>query len=900
MNTTFLKPCARAVAVAGTLLAQLLHGRAAQAADAPREDTVEEVVVTGTLIRQAAPVGSSLIGVSQDELQQSGANTVSDMLRTLPQVTNTGVTESSRSGTGGAGNIVYGNSISLRGLSPYATLTLVNGHRVPPAGTLGASVDPDAFPSLMLQRVDVVPDGASATYGSDAVAGVVNLVLRRDVRGAEARVRYGVADNYEENQQGLVFGTGWGSGQVSIGLEQVYHSNLSGSNRSFFASDQRARGGSNYSSIQCNPGTITVNGVNYAIPAGGVTPATAGSLVAGTANLCDPLKSEDLLPAVRHQTAAITFDQKFGERVSLYGDATYASRNYLFRGGATTLTADVPSTNAFFVAPPGTTPASETVNYSFGNDPRTALYNSGKDINSQLTLGLRVKLWGDWQYQVGTTLGRDRTFALNPPAHNPDRGALGAALSSADPATALNLFGGPNADSVLAGIYNSRFYAPGDGAEQVIDTQVDGSLFHLAGGNVRAAVGGQWRHDEFAYGFKSGVAGAPFPQDFGLDVNVYRHSESAFAEVVVPFFGHDNAIPGIRSLDLDIAGRYEHYSDFGATSHPKFGLNWSPAEGWLVHASYGTSFRAPLLSELVGPIRGVFVQTYSDPLAAGGTSIGYTLGGGNTKLKPESATTYSAGIDFTPSDGTRISLTYYDIEYRNQVTAYLSDLNILRKPDQLGSLVTRCPSAACTALLDQYTNPASPDFLPLLGPPIPPAVFVNGLPLNLGTTQTSGFDLQASHVLKAASGDWTFGLSGNLVTRYDVQYTPGSQSFDVLNTIGNPMRLRLRGTLGWAAGAWRTLLFANYANSYDNNETSPVQSVSAYTTLDLDVSYDLGKALGSHWANGLAATLHVMNLANSDPPYVNIAISPNGGGGFDPAGANPIGRLVSLAVGKKF
>ena len=145
------------------------------------------------------------------------------MLRDVPQVTNW-VSESQRSGTGGATNIVLGNSINLRGLSPYATLTLLDGHRVPPSGTSGATVDPDSFPSIMLQKVDIVADGASATYGSDAIAGVANLILRRDVEGVEVSAREGWADNYKERQFGVLAGHNWGSGQISIGYENTYHS----------------------------------------------------------------------------------------------------------------------------------------------------------------------------------------------------------------------------------------------------------------------------------------------------------------------------------------------------------------------------------------------------------------------------------------------------------------------------------------------------------------------------------------------------------------------------------------------------------------------------------------------------------------------------------------------------
>ncbi len=871
------------------------------AADAPPAqaaadgaDELQEVVVTGTLIRNAAPVGSPLIPFSQTDLQETGAISVSDALRTLPQVSNLGVNESTRSGTGGAGNIVYGNSINLRGLSPFATLTLLDSHRVPPAGTTGSTVDPNSFPSIMIQRIDVVADGASATYGSDAIAGVVNLILRRNFEGIEAQGSYGFAGEYEENRIGVLAGHHWSSGQLTIGLEQSYHSSLNGQDRRFFESDQSDEGGTNYASLQCNPGTIQIGNTTYAIPKGGVTPATAASLIPGTANYCDPFKYQDILPRVRHQDAAFTFDQNIGDRISVFADGSYAKRTFLFRSAAPNGPLNVPSSNAYFVAPPGTNPASEVVNYSFINDLGPYSDDLGESINVQGTLGVRFALWSDWSLQVDGTAGRDSDSVLSPPNAQVTPNLL-AALASSDPATALDPFGGSNSRSVINSIFSGIFYGPGFAREQVAEAQMDGTLLDLPGGAVKLAVGGQWRHDELLYGVNSGPPG---PGQLVIRNTLNRHSSAGFAELLVPIFGRGNALPGLERLDLDVAGRYEDYSDFGSTTHPKIGINWQPVEGVLAHASYGTSFRAPLLSELVGPLKGVFVQTYSDPLSPSGTSIGYTLGGGNTALKPETARTYSVGVDWQPTRGSKVSLTYYNIDYKNQIGSYLSDLTILQQTSELGSLITRCPSAACSALVSQYVT--GPNKLPLFGPPLAnPSVFVNGLEENLGETKTSGLDLLGTYSFTALTpGVWTVDLVANLTTQYDVQFTPGGAWFDELNTIGYPLRLRMRGDIGWEGGPLRAKLFVNFVNSYSNTETTPAQQVSSYVTLDFDAIYDIGKSVSAGWAQDFTLQLHVNNIGNSTPPYVNIHIS-DAGGGFDPTVASPLGRVISFTIDKK-
>ena len=878
---------------------------AAQKAD--QSESLQEVVVTGTQLRNAAPVGSTVITLDQAALNATGGNTVIDQLQTLPQVDNLGVSEASRTGTGGAININYGSSINIRGLSPYATLTLLDGHRVTPSGTSGSTVDPNSFPSIMLQRVDVVADGASATYGSDAIAGVANIILRRNVEGVEVRARSGWADAYHDRSLGLVAGHNWGSGQLTVGFENAFHSALNGQSRNFFRSDQRAFGGPNYDVTQCDPGNIVAGGTTYAIPAGGVTPATAGQLAAGTLNQCDVAKYQDILPRVEHNDVALTFDQRVNDAISIYADASYSRRTITVDGAQTTAQMAVPTTNAFFVAPPGAvlrpcSPAPgaancEQVDYWFGPDAGFHNVATGFSVNYQGTLGFNFELPHDWSLTVDGTAGRDHDQDEN---YNLDNGALGNALASSSAATALNPFGGPNSRALMSGLFDSLFFAPGFSGEQSAEAKVSGPALRMPGGDIRAALGAQWQHDDLTYGINSGPPG----RQLVLRQKLSRHSKSGFAEILFPFFGAQNAITGIRRLDVDLAVRYSDYSDFGGTTNPKIGVNWSPVNSVTVSGTFGTSFRAPLLSELVGPLKGVFVQTYSDPLSPTRTSLGYTLGGGNLKLSPEKADTFTFGVKYLPSPGTEVSVDFFDIDYKNQISSYLSDLTILQQPAQLGSLVTRCPSAACTALVNQYVLGAGPNASPepVFGPILPdPSVFVNGVELNLGRTRAAGFDLQGQYVLPVTRiGTWSVGMSGSWFTHYQVRFTPTGPTFDERNVIGFPPALRLRGNLGLAAGPWDAQLFLNFANSYTNTEATPTQNVGAYTTLDLNVVYDFGLAFQNRWLQGLQADLNVLNVANTDPPYVDIPISPNGGGGFDPNVASPIGRLISLQVQKKF
>ncbi len=313
-----------------------------------------EIVVTGTSLRGAPPVGSSLIQVGRAEIDASPAVTTTQLVREVPQIFNFGVTDSARNQSGGAGNIVYGNSINIRGLGPFATLTLINGRRPVAQGTLGASVDPGNIPAIALERVEIIADGASAVYGSDAVAGVANLILRRRYEGIGADVQYGWGADNKEFTANAIVGQDWGSGYFTLAGQHSYRSALSGLDRDFYNSDLRARGGADYRVTQCFPGNLQIANAgvttNYAIPAGG---ATSANLVAGTTNRCDNIKSTDILPEQETNSVSLTFDQDITDRLHLFIDGLWARRDGFRKSAVVTQNLVVPSTNAFFVAPAG-------------------------------------------------------------------------------------------------------------------------------------------------------------------------------------------------------------------------------------------------------------------------------------------------------------------------------------------------------------------------------------------------------------------------------------------------------------------------------------------------------------------------------------------------------------------
>jgi len=363
-------------------------------------------------------------------------------------------------------------------------------------------------------------------------------------------------------------------------------------------------------------------------------------------------------------------------------------------------------------------------------------------------------------------------------------------------------------------------------------------------------------------------------------------------------------VPGIKKLELTAAVREDKYTVVGNTTNPKFGMNWVPVDSLKIRATYGTSFRAPLISEIYGNSRGLFGQSYQNP-AGGAQILGFALSGQNLNLKPEEARTWTAGLDWTPLEDTKLALTYFNIKYENQVTSYLSNLSVLTlESDFAGTGVILRGTEAGARVQNEFTTNA----VPLLagsfpgGNPANAVLFVDGRNRNLGTSLMSGVDFQLQQRLQTqAIGSFKFNLDGTYLTKFDAAVTAQGRRVDRLNTIFNPLKFRARGGVTWDYGSVSTRMLINYVNSYDNNNVTPVQKVGAYTPIDLGVTFhgDNVTWLGA-FGKGLSVGIEVTNALDKDPPYVNVGQSGNGGGGFDPTAANPIGRLIGVRVQKNW
>ncbi len=856
----------------------------------------EAIVVTGSRIRGADPTGSPVITIDREAIEKSGYGTVQQMLQSLPQAfmggsneTTTGAT--TRNGTGN--DATLGSSINLRGLGTNSTLVLIDGARPALGGTGGLLADISLIPMTAVERIEVLTDGASAIYGADAVAGVVNLRLRNRFEGAETILRAGTADgDMTELLFSQLLGKKWSGGHVVLAYQYSDRGALAARERDFAREDLRPFGGPDYRSIYASPGTIrAANGQLFGIPAGqNGRGLTAGQLLPGVQNRRDNRIDTDILPRQRVHSlyAAAEFD--ITDSLTFRASALAAQREFSRISNVTSLrTARVPVTNPFYVDPIGTRQPVQ-VTYNFTNDVGPQI-NDGRVRAISTSAGLEQAI-GQWRVQLGGTFGAQKGKATSNNIVNSARLAL--ALADTNPATSFNVFGDGTANNPATIDYiRGSITTIDDFKSWGASFRADGPLFRLPAGDVRLALGAEYRREAYEYyrildSNTLTPAAGPYPGFPGP-----RHVKSIYAEMLVPVFGPDNAQPGFHRLDVTLAGRIEDYNQFGRTENPKFSLRWEPVEGVALRGSYGTSFRAPQFDELIGPALSLYsTLSVPDPASPTGMSNVLALFGYAANIQPEKATTWTAGFDIAPASvpGLKASLTYFDVDYRDRIGTLTEDyLRFLTNRDVFGGVVTDNPPLD---LVQFYYN--QPTFTnPINIAPNQVVAILDGQTRNLAREHQKGIDFDLGYAPEFAGGTLDLGVSGTRIFSIRKQLSPGSVSSDFVGLYASPVKLRMRGRLGWSRRGFAASAFVNYTDSYINQVVVPIERVSSYTTVDLTLSQRIGRSTVVADGRGLQLTLAIQNLFDPDPPYVKNK-SQTSALGYDPEKASPLGRMISV------
>jgi iron complex outermembrane recepter protein len=849
---------------------------------------LEEVTVTGTLIHGAVDVMSPLVYVTKEDLSLAPFATVQDSLYQLPLVSLDAPREDLRIDS----NYNWGSGINLRGLGVGATLVLVNGHRQPLSGLNGDFVDVSNIPTAAIERVEILPDGASALYGSDAIAGVVNIILRNDFQGAETQVRYGGAPGgRDETVVSQLLGTHWDSGKAMLVYEYSDGTALSASARGYAANgDKQPYGGADYRSIDSDPGNI-LNPITlqpiYGIPAGAGGVPLSSSALSSTFNLQNTFAQYQLFAQRTQHSVYATGSQQVGDNIELFAEGRFTQRITHVQDFPQDDTLLVPGNNPFNPFQGSTT----VVGYSFGQSLGPVTF-AGETRNYMGTVGAKFSFGADWQATLSESYGRETLFDNEYNLFN--QTALTAALADTNVATTFNAFGGATNAATLAAIQRNDIVH----AISSIETTsfiADGPLFNLPAGAAKLAVGLERREESLDHT----VADIEDPPYGTMNARYSRHVGSAFSELSIPLLGSSGNQRAAPRLELTLAGRYDDYSDFGHTTNPEFRLRSVPVNWLKLRASWGRSFRAPKLDDLYDSASNVsFLTSLPDPRSATGRSTVLGLEGDNPNLQAETAKTWTAGFDVVPEidPGMTFSLTYYSIDYTGQIAQpdAADPFDILVQENQWGALITRNPTQAQIAAICNR-----PDFQGSVASCLAstPAAIVNLRLANLASTQVTGLDLNVHQKMSSGVGRFDLGLEGSYVFHFDQAVTDTSPDVDILNSFGNPLKLRLRGTAAWSqhnAGdsGLGANVSVNFTNAYGNPGSTLLPHIDSLTTVDLQLRYHTPDDAGA--LSGMEFALNAVNIFNQSPPFVDSMY------GYDTANFQPLGRVLSLSVRKKW
>lgn len=825
----------------------------------------EDIIVTGTLLRGIAPVGTNVVSISEADVVATGAQSSNDLLATIPQIANFNTIPNGGANFGQP--IVQTNLRNLGASGGTTTLTLINGHRIVGSGILQTYVDPQIIPPGIIQRVEVIPDGGSSIYGSDAIGGVINFITRKRFDGIEASIRYGFADGYDTLDANITAGKDWGSGSLSVSYAYAWHNDVLGIERDFVTQDHTGFGGRDNRSFSCTPGNIRIGGA-----AGTFYPMPDFS---GAPNRCDTSDYVAIYPRERRHAVFATLDQQLNDSISTNITAYFARRETLTSEATLAGSGPINSTNPYFQ--PG--PAGQTsydVFFNFG-----PVFGVGRTSPQQfdswgVTPTFEADLGSGWHLRGLANYGRSYN-ETNQGGVN--QGNVFAALAGTTTATALNPYNVAQTNpAVLARILDYRDRATATQELGEARLVADGRLFTLPAGDVRLAVGAEYHFEKIAANIAFGALSNPFTNA----ASAARNVKSVFGEIFVPVF---------EMLDLTGSVRYDDYDDVGGTTNPKIGFNFRPVEGVTFRGNYGTSFHAPSLADTVGAVDARISQS---------TNFGYTGGrpiiwisGGSSTLKPETAKTWSVGVDINPSffRSLTLSATYYNIDFTDIIsvnaggffgTAFYAD------PENAPFFILNPTIAQVNA----FSGGLAPDNFPSLE-----SLYANsGVPYavldlrryNRGRLKQSGIDFNAvlNHPTDFGSINASFGGT----------YTLDRQSSAANNGVyvdqlanGTINRFNFLASLGATVGPVTARAQLNHRGSLPVLFDATQTRVDAFDTVDLYFALDLGKIA---LMKSATLTLNVDNLFDEEPPFRTS------GTGY--ANGSTLGRLISVGIRTKF
>lgn len=806
------------------------------------------VEVTGSRLRRVEAEGPAPVNVyTREDIAKSGQPTLQRFLASLTEV-------SASAGEGGFSNTLGQGTVQLRGLPLGSTLVLINGRKVQAVGSsFGNVFNLNLIPVAAIERVEVVPQGSSAVYGGDALAGVVNVILKKSINGQSFAASAGAGRGFDDHSVSFATGRRDADSQFLLMGSYSHSSPLSMRQREFFLdADYRRMGGVDGRQGRCSPGTVrsvsgNLPGLNSGIAA--IPPNAGQSLkasdflaTAGTENLCNLYATGNgaaLLYGYKTLSIHALGEAKLFGSWSAFTEITHvrdrmegAERGILISG----LT--VPATNAF-------NPFGVAVKVSAALGPENGTDGLARQTNFTRALaGARGELGEGWDAEVVVSTASDRggSQVWNDRVNTTARTA---ALASSDPATALNPFTSGRAanDSVLRQIWSDSIRRS-VGRKDQVSAQARGALIDLPAGPIEVVVGAEAARDVY---------------DVATTELIYakRTSSATYVEGRAPLLRSSNEGGGHWDLAaLTLAARRDHYSDFGSANTFQGGLEVRPSRNLLVRGSAATSFKPPTLvqTSYADTVYDASIFGLVDP-SRGGEAItsGTVIQGRNPALMPEHGQARSIGAVWEPEGGlgTRLSVTHWQTRIRDMIGVILPQ-TVLDAEKTFPQLVTRGPAVngqpgVVTSI--RYTE------------------------VNFGRLDTAGTDLDMAYAWKTSAGKLTLSGGASRTSRYTVQLTPGAAEDDRLGRRFSDYwapRWKSRLGVGVDQGGWTLGITSRYLGSYLDRGTTD-RRLGAYWLHDLAGTMDLKKMWPDLLPGSKAASFGfaIANLANRLPQYAD-------------------------------
>jgi iron complex outermembrane receptor protein len=875
---------------------------------AQAQSTLERVEITGTAIKRiegetALPVQV----ITRNEIDKAGVTTAAELIARISASANN-LTDGGSVSYGGFRDQMGFNAANLRGLGVSSTLVLLNGRRMANFASPGdaAGVDLNSIPAAAIQRVEILLDGASSLYGSDAIGGVINFITRKDFSGVDINALAGnTTEGHGAAKRSATVAGGLGDfardGFNVFGVIDVQKTSSLNASRRQFIKDLDIPGRlPDLLSSYTFPGNLRLSSDQRDIlesegfKTNGKTVIDTRIVNPAAASGCNP-PANLYLPDGIGGVDGCTFD--YMRDIELYPKSTKRSlfgRGILNLGGGHQLFVEASAARArtFYTGTPNR--MAVDIDVSLVDALKGSSLNTlpADDENRVITVRTRLSEAGlrtselvanTNRFVVGTqglVAGWDYEWALNHSTSKvSDRDYQGylneQMLTDAFSSGVISPFKTSDAKGLAlyeqAQIRGEVRHATG--TMDSLDFKASKPLTQLAGGDLAVAFGGEYRREKQDYHQSDALK-----QDLILgETSQGPDSDFGRSRKVGAVFGELSA-PVTKQLELQAALRYERYQVSGGALSPKLGLKYVPMPELLLRASVGKGFRAPSLSDLYRPVTQGSSATLVDPVCMAAdpsntptdcSDIWVTYNFSNAKLKPEKSRQFSLGMVFEPQRGVSLNADYWNIEKTNLISTLGVDV-ILGDLAKYGSLVHR----DADNVIDH----------------------IDLIKENRGKQRISGLDLGANlSGLKTGFGEFGLRVNGTLTLKSQQQTGDGDpfvSNLGVFINDGVVQRWRHTVSLDWASGPLSATLSNSYLQGYDDQHIigKPDRKVSAYSLWNLSAAWEANKSL--------TFRAGVQNLTNETPPFSQQAwffLS-----GYDPSYTDPRGRYVYASVKYSF